>query len=85
MIEVHEPGLLAATIELELERFRRARAVVTMPPALAELAETLARVVGMLHEAQARGQAVDLGDEVVRLIQQFRAALCTLGGAPAQA
>ncbi len=85
MIEVHEPGVLAAAIELELERFRRAGAVVRMPVAMSELAETLGRVAAMLLEADARGQAVDLGEEVVRLIHQFRAALCTVGGAPAQA
>jgi hypothetical protein len=85
MIEVHEPGVLAAAIELELERFRRAGAVVRMPAAMSELAETLGRVAAMLLEADARGQAVDLGEEVVRLIHQFRAALCTVGGAPAQA
>jgi hypothetical protein len=85
MIEVHEPGVLAAAIELELERFRRAGVLVRMPSAISDLAETLGCVVTMLHEAEARGQAVDLGEEVVRLIQQFRAALCTFGGAPAQA
>jgi hypothetical protein len=85
MVEVEQPALLAAAIELELVRFRHARALVRMPGALAELAEALGRVVAMLHEAEARGQAVELGDDVVRLIQQFRAALCTVGGAPAQA
>jgi hypothetical protein len=85
MIEVHQPGLLAAAIELELERFRRADALVRMPSALAELAETLGRVVAMLHEADRRGQTVDLGEEVVRLIQQFRATLCAVGGSPAEA
>jgi hypothetical protein len=85
MIEVHEPGLLAAAIELELERFRRAGALVRMPIALADRAEALERVVVMLREAERRGQAVDLGEEVVRLIQQFRAALCAVGGAPAEA
>ena len=85
MIEVHEPGLLAAAIELELERFRRAGALVRMPSALADLAETLGRVAVMLQEAERHGQAVDLGEEVVRLIQQFRATLCAVGGAPAQA
>lgn len=85
MIEIHEPGVLAAAIELELERFRRAGALVRMPAAVSDLADTLGRVATLLHEADARGQAVDLGEEVVRLIQQFRAALCTVGGAPAQA
>jgi hypothetical protein len=85
MIEVQQPGVLAAAIELDLARFHHARALVRMPGALAELAAALARVAAMLHEAEARGQAVDLGEEVVRLIQQFRAALCAVGGAPAQA
>jgi hypothetical protein len=85
MIEVPEPGLLAAAIELELERFRRARLLVRMPVAISELAEALGRIVAMLHEADERGQSVDLGEEVVHLIQQFRGALCALGGAPAQA
>lgn len=85
MIEIHEPGVLAAAIELELERFRRAGALVPMPAAVRDLAETLGRVAALLHEADARGQAVDLGEEVVRLIQQFRATLCTVGGAPARA
>ncbi len=85
MIEIHEPGVLAAAIELELERFRRAGALVRMPAAVRDLAETLERVATSLHEADARGQAVDLGEEVVRLIQQFRATLCAVGGAPARA
>lgn len=85
MIEIHEPGVLAAAIELELERFRRAGALVRMPAAVSDLADTLGRVATLLHEADARGQAVDLGEEVVRLIQQFRATLCTVGGAPAEA
>ena len=85
MIEIHEPGVLAAAIELELERFRRAGALVRMPAAVSDLADTLGRVATSLHEADARGQAVDLGEEVVRLIQQFRATLCTVGGAPAEA
>lgn len=85
MIEIHEPGVLAAAIELELERFRRAGALVRMPAAVSDLADTLGRVATLLHEADARGQAVDLGEEVVRLIQQFRATLSTVGGAPAQA
>jgi hypothetical protein len=85
MVEVRKPALLAAAIELELERFRRAGALVRMPSALADLADALGRVVVMLHEADRRGQTVDLGEEVVRLIQQFRAALCAVGGAPAEA
>jgi aminoglycoside phosphotransferase family enzyme len=85
MIEVHEPGVLAAAIELELERFRRARLLVRMPASVSNLAEALARIVAMLHEADERGQAVDLGEEVVRLLHQFRGVLCAVGGAPAQA
>lgn len=85
MIEVQTPGLLAAAIELELERFRRAGVLVPMPATMFESAEALGRIVVMLREAEDRGQAVDLGEEVVRLIQQFRYTLTTVGGAPAQA
>jgi hypothetical protein len=85
MIEVRNPGSLAASIELDLERFQSAGAIVRMPAAMADQARTLGKVAGMLREAEARGQAVDLGDEVVRLIDQFRRALATVGGAPAQA
>ena len=85
MIEVRNPGALAATVEVDLERFRHASTLVRMPAALSELARTLGKVAAMLREAEARGQAVDLGDEVVRLIQQFRSALATMGGAPARA
>jgi hypothetical protein len=56
-----------------------------MPAAMSESAEALGRIVVLLREAEDRGQAVDLGDEVVRLIQQFRGVLTTVGGAPAQA
>jgi hypothetical protein len=85
MIEVRNPGQLAAAIELDLERFRRAGVLVPMPSGLSESAEALGRIVVLLREADDRGQAVDLGDEVVRLIQQFRGTLTTVGGAPAQA
>jgi hypothetical protein len=85
MIEVQSPGLLAAAIELELERFRRAGVLVPMPANMLESAEALGRIVVMLREAEDRGQAVDLGDEVVRLIRQFRYTLTAVGGAPAQA
>jgi hypothetical protein len=85
MVEVHDPGLLAAAIELDLERYRRAGTLVRMPVALSDLAEALGRIAAMLREAEERGQTVDLGDEVVKLIQQFRGALSTMGGAPAHA
>jgi hypothetical protein len=85
VIEIRNPGVLAATIEIDLERFHRAATMFRMPVALDELARTLAKVAMLLREAEARGQAVDLGDEVVRVIQQFRGALSTVGGAPAQA
>ncbi len=85
MLEVRDPGTFAARIEIELERFRRAGTIVRMPAAIAEQARTLGKVAVMLRQAEARGQAVDLGDEVVRLIEQFRLTLTTVGGAPARA
>ena len=85
MVEVKNPGGLADDIELELERFRHAGAIVRMPEGMTDLAGALARVAVMLREAEALGQAVDVGDEVLRLFQQFRGALTTVGGAPAQA
>jgi hypothetical protein len=85
VLEIRDPGLMAKTLEIDLERYRQAQHIVRMPPALSELANALARIAAMLREADRRGQAVDLGDEVVRLIEQFRGALRTVGGAPAQA
>ncbi len=85
MLEVQDPGTLAASLEIELERYRRAGTIVRMPAAMAEQARTLGKIAGMLREAAARGQAVDLGDEVVRLIEQFRLTLATVGGSPAEA
>ncbi len=85
MIEVRRPGQLAASIEIDLERFRRAATLVRMPAAMGDLARALGKVAAMLREAEERGQAVDLGDEVVRLIQQFRGTLSAVGGAPAEA
>jgi type VI protein secretion system component VasF len=85
VVEVRNPGALAASVEIDLERFRQAGTLVRMPAAMGDLARTLGKVAAMLREAEARGQAVDLGDEVVRLIQQFRSALATMGGAPARA
>jgi hypothetical protein len=85
MLEIREPGLMARALELDLVRFHEAGRLVRMPPALEELAQTLSRIAVMLHEADARGQAVDLGDEVVRLIERFRNALRAFGGAPAMA
>jgi type VI protein secretion system component VasF len=84
-MEVRNPGALAASVEIDIERFRHAGTLVRMPAAMSDLARTLGKVAVMLREAEARGQAVDLGDEVVRLIQQFRSALATMGGAPAEA
>ena len=85
MVEVQNPGLMALALEVDLVRFRQARRLVRMPRALEELAETLVRVTAMLREAAEREQAVDLGNEVVRLIEQFRGALRAVGGEPAEA
>jgi type VI protein secretion system component VasF len=85
MLEVRHPGLMARALELDLARFEEARRIVRMPAALEDLAGALSRVAVMLREADERGQAVDLGDEVVRLIERFRNALRTVGGDPAQA
>jgi hypothetical protein len=85
MVEIRNPGLMALALEVDLVRFRQARRMIRMPAALEELAETLGRVTAMLREAADREQAVDLGDEVVRLIEQFRGALRAVGGEPAQA
>ena len=85
MVEIQTPGRMALALEVDLARFRQARRIVRMPRALEELAETLVRVTAMLREAAEREQAVDLGDEVVRLIEQFRGALRAVGGEPAQA
>jgi type VI protein secretion system component VasF len=85
MLEIRDPGQMARTLELDLARFEHARQVVRMPAALEELAETLSRIAAMLRAAEHRGQAVDLGDEVVRLIDRFRNALRAVGGEPAQA
>ncbi len=85
MVELRDPGLVAAELELELERYRRAAALVRMPAAMEELAEALGRIAVMLREADARGQAVDLSDDIVRLIRRFRGTLAAVGGAPARA
>jgi type VI protein secretion system component VasF len=85
MLEIRDPGLMARTLELDLVRFAQARQLVRMPAALEELAQTLARIAEMLRVAERRGQAVDLGDEVVRVIERFRNALRAVGGEPAQA
>lgn len=85
MIEVRNPAQLAARIEIDLARFRHAATLVRMPFAMADRARALRKIAAMLREAEQRGQAVDLGDEVVRLIQQFRGALSTVGGTPAEA
>jgi hypothetical protein len=85
MVEIGNPGLMAKALEVDLARFRQARRIVRMPAVLEELAETLTRVTAMLREAAEREQTVDLGDEVVRLIEQFRGALRAVGGEPARA
>ena len=73
---------MAKALEIDLARFRQARRLVRMPAVLEELAETLTRVAALLREAAEQEQAVDLGDEVVRLIEQFRGALRAVGGDP---
>lgn len=85
MIEIHQPGMLADAIDVELARFEQVERVYRVPPALEDQAEALERVAAMLREAEDRGQSVDLGEEVMRLIQQFRGALRAVGGAPAEA
>ncbi|HET8539382.1 MAG TPA: hypothetical protein VFL83_05875 [Anaeromyxobacter sp.] len=85
MLDVPDPSLLAAELELDLERYRRAAALVRMPPAMRELADALGRIAAMLRQAEACGQAVDLSDDIVRFIRQCRGALATVGGAPAEA
>ena len=85
MVEIANPGLMAMALEVDLARFRQARRIVRMPAAVEELAQALARVALMLRQAAEREQKVDLGDEVVRLIEQFRGTLRAVGGEPAQA
>jgi hypothetical protein len=85
MIEIHQPGLLADAIDLDLARFHQVERIYRVPPALGDQADALERVASMLREADERGQSVELGEEVMRLIQQFRFALQTVGGAPAEA
>lgn len=85
MLALRNPGLLAAELDLDLERYRRAAQLVRMPPAMRELADALGRIAGMLREAEDRGQAVDLSDEIVRFIRQFRGVLAAVGGTPARA
>jgi hypothetical protein len=85
MLEIANPGLIAMALDVDLVRFRQARRLVRMPAALEELTETLTRVASMLREAADRDQSVDMGDEVVRLIEQFHGALRAVGGEPAQA
>jgi hypothetical protein len=85
MVEIGNPGMMARALELDLVRFEHARRLVRMPPALEELASALSRIATMLRQADERGQSVDLGDEVVRLIERFRGALRAVGGEPAQA
>ena len=85
MLEIPDPGRMARALELDLVRFEEARRIVRMPVALEEIATALARVAQMLRQAEERGQAVDVGDEVVLLIERFRGALRTVGGEPAQA
>ena len=85
MLELRDPGQLASELDLDLERYRSAALLVRMPHALQELADVLGQIAGMLREAEARGQAVDLSDDVVGLIRRFRGALATVGGAPARA
>jgi len=85
MIEIHEPGALADAIDVELARFEQVGRVYRVPAALEDQAEALERVAAMLREAERRGQEVDLGEEVVHLLRQFRGALRAAGGAPAEA
>ncbi len=86
MVELRDPGLVAAELELELERYRRAALLVPMPAGMQDLAQALDRIAAILRDAEARGQAVDLSDEIVRFIRQFRGAVAAVGGgAPARA
>jgi hypothetical protein len=85
VIEVHQPGLLADAIDVDLARYQQVERFYRVPPALGDQAEALGRVASMLREAEQRGQSVELGDEVMFLIRQFRGALQTVGGAPAEA
>ncbi len=85
MMALGNPARLAAELELDLERYRRAAALVRMPPAMEDLAEALGRIAVMLRDAEDRGQAVDLSDDIVRLIRQFRRTLAAVGGEPARA
>jgi hypothetical protein len=85
MHEIQDPGRLAGTLELDLARFRQARTLVRMPSSIEDLADALGRVAAMLREAQDRRQTVELGEDVLRLIQEFRGALRAVGGAPAEA
>jgi hypothetical protein len=82
---LHDPGRLAAELELEVERYRRAALLLRTPPAMADLTETLGRIAALLRDADARGQSVDLADDLVALIRRFRRELAAYGGAPARA
>ncbi len=82
---LRHPGRVAAELELELERYRRAAVLFRMPAAMEELADALGRIAAMLREAEERGQTVDLSEDIVRLIRNFRGTLAAVGGAPANA
>ena len=84
MLDVHDPGRLAAAIEADMARLAAARAAGDVPPALGDLADALARLAAMLRRAEALGQAVTLAGSVARLIAQFRGVVRSLG-VPAEA
>ena len=65
MLEIGNPGLMAMALEMDLARFRQARRLVRMPPALEELSVALGRVAAMLREAEERESARRVGVDVV--------------------
>ncbi len=81
MLDIRNPGRFAASLEAEIERLARFRAVGAVPPALDDLAEALERLARILREAESLGQSVTVADGVLRVVAEFRGALRALGTA----
>lgn len=75
MTPIDDPAMLAASIDLDLEQYRRMAAVRPFTPLVDDTAEILRHVSERLHDADDLNETVQLDRDVVHLIEAFRTAL----------
>jgi hypothetical protein len=73
--QIDSPGIVADSIELDLERYQHMSSQRPLSSMVSDTAEILRHVVSRLRSAEAAAEVVLLDWEILHLIDAFRAAL----------